>query len=191
MFGEDGAVVRSGQLIRRDCRAHPAKQLSEARLTAVGCWCRKALPAWCPTTLPDARAGHGTMHCPQALLVLRAVTDRPGGRARLLRPSGPAHHRRPRRRDSNETIGAQLAALTTWEQDTSPTGLGALKQPASSTATTTRCGTQRPAPSASPTAASSSITRCSCSRPWTSFATEPPGCRPPIGRWRSEPANAT
>jgi hypothetical protein len=37
---------------------------------------------------------------------------------------------------SNETIGAQLAALTTWEQDTSPTGLAALKQPASSTATT-------------------------------------------------------
>ena len=30
---------------------------------------------------------------------------------------------------SNETIGAQLTALTAWEQDTSPTGLAALKQP--------------------------------------------------------------
>ncbi|SNT08191.1 alpha/beta fold hydrolase [Actinacidiphila glaucinigra] len=31
---------------------------------------------------------------------------------------------------SNEAIGAQLAALTTWEQDTSPAGLAAVKQPA-------------------------------------------------------------
>lgn len=31
---------------------------------------------------------------------------------------------------SNETIGAQLTALTTWEHDTAPTSLTALKQPA-------------------------------------------------------------
>ncbi|GHH87083.1 peroxidase [Streptomyces sulfonofaciens] len=30
---------------------------------------------------------------------------------------------------SNETIGAQLTALTTWEKDTSPTGLASVEQP--------------------------------------------------------------